>query len=150
MNPTRVAPLFLVAAACVPTAEPESAAPAEVVQPVRATPAPVPTPTPSPSTAAAPAPLFTFDGELEQGGWIRGRVPAGTVEAALGEEPLSLDEDGRFFAAFDRDANPAATLRATLADGRTVTSPLAIAPRAWDIERVNVARRAGGSRRWRR
>ena len=47
--------------------------------------------------------------------------------------------------AFDRDANPAATLRATLADGRTVTSPLAIAPRAWDIERVNVARRAGGS-----
>ena len=145
MNPIRVAPLLLVAAACVPTAEPEPAAPAEVVQPVRATPAPVPTPTPSPSMAAAPAPLFTFDGELEQGGWIRGRVPAGTVEAALGEEPLSLDEDGRFFAAFDRDANPAATLRATLADGRTVTSPLAIAPRAWDIERVNVARRAGGS-----
>ena len=63
VNPIRVAPLLLVAAACVPTAEPESAAPAEVVQPVRATPAPVPTPH-SPNTAAAPAPLFTFDGEL--------------------------------------------------------------------------------------
>jgi murein DD-endopeptidase MepM/ murein hydrolase activator NlpD len=91
---------------------------------------------------AAPA-AFTYSGELTQGGWIRGRAPAGAVAARLGEQPLVLDRDGAFFAAFDRDARPVAYLSATLADGRTVDNALAIAPRAWDIERVDVARTQG-------
>ena len=86
---------------------------------------------------------FTYSGELTQGGWIRGQAPPGTVAARLDGVALVLDRDGRFFAAFDRDAGPSATLVAQLADGRTVESPLAIAPRAWDIERVDVARTRG-------
>jgi murein DD-endopeptidase MepM/ murein hydrolase activator NlpD len=87
---------------------------------------------------AAPADAFTYTGELTQGGWLRGQAPAGTQSARLGDQPLVLDRARRFFAAFDRDAGPSATLVATLADGRTVQAELAIAPRQWDIQRVDV------------
>src|SRR5690606_15972392 len=53
------------------------------------------------------------------------------------------DAQGRFFAAFDRDAGPQAVLSATLRDGRTVESPLAIAPRAWNLEHIDADFRAG-------
>ena len=86
---------------------------------------------------------FTYAGELTQGGWIRGQAPPGTVSARLGEQPLALDRDGRFFAAFDRDAGASAVLVARLGDGRSVETALTIAPRAWDIEHVDVARTQG-------
>ena len=54
-----------------------------------------------------------------------------------------LDPDGRFFAAFDRDSGPTATLSATLRDGRTVETPLTIAPRAWEIEQIDADFHAG-------
>ena len=145
MSFTRVAPLLFLTAACIPAPEPEQAPPprTEVVQPVRVTPASTPTPTPVP---APPRPAaFTFAGELEQGGWIRGTVPNGTAEAMLGEEKLAFDGEGRFFAAFDRDSPKTMRLIARLADGRTIDSPLTVAPRAWNIEHVNVARRPRGS-----
>ena len=69
-------------------------------------------------TAASPKGAFTYSGELTQGGWIRGQVPTGTVSARLGDQALVIDPDGRFFAAFDRDAGLSATLTARLADGR--------------------------------
>ena len=147
MTATRYFPAILAgcaaiaACAVVPDAEPPAPPPspqAETVQPVASpTPTPVPTPTPTgPST-------FVFDGELTQGGWIRGQAPAGTTSARLGETELLLDEDGRFFAAFDRDAGTEEVLVATLENGREVRSPISVSPRDWDIERVNVARRAG-------
>lgn len=105
---------------------------------------PIPRPTPS-APAAPPGPTtFLFAGELTQGGWIRGEAPAGTVRAWLDAVPLTLDGEGRFFAAFDRDAAPTAALRAELGDGRTIASPLAIAPRAWSISRVDIPRLPGG------
>ncbi|WP_332310540.1 M23 family metallopeptidase [Alteripontixanthobacter muriae] len=97
-----------------------------------------------PATPARPE-AFVFDGALEQGGWLRGEAPGGAVSARLDDQELVLDREGRFFAAFDRDSGPVATLSATLADGRTIESPLTVAPRDWNIERVNVARRAGGA-----
>lgn len=101
------------------------------------------------AAAEPPAPAvrrdFTYAGELTQGGWIRGKAPSGTVSATLGETPLTLAQDGSFFAAFDRDAGPSHMLVARLEDGSTVTAEIAISPRSWDIERVNVARRAGGA-----
>lgn len=103
----------------------------------------------APPPVSAPAPVgpaeFAIEGALEQGGWIRGQAPAGTRSARLGDQPLGLDNAGRFFAGFDRDAGGGATLSAVLADGRVVERPLTIAPRDWRIERVNVARRPGGS-----
>jgi murein DD-endopeptidase MepM/ murein hydrolase activator NlpD len=118
-----------------------------VVQPIPATSAPAPTPTPTPATVptfSGPS-TFAFDGELTQGGWIRGQVPGGTVSARLDAQDLSIDATGHFFAAFDRDAGPQATLIATLADGREIRSPVTVSPRAWQIERVNVARSPGGA-----
>jgi murein DD-endopeptidase MepM/ murein hydrolase activator NlpD len=88
---------------------------------------------------------FVFQGQQTQGGWIRGQAPGGTRSATLDGQPLALDAQGRFFAAFDRDAGPIATLSAQLSDGRTISSPLTISPREWQIERVNVARAPGGA-----
>ncbi|WP_306997612.1 M23 family metallopeptidase [Sphingomonas sp. SORGH_AS_0879] len=98
----------------------------------------------APQSAAAPAappavPLtpFRWTGELSQGGLIRGQAPAGAVSVTLNGEAIPLAPDGAFLAGFDRDAGPSAELVATLRDGRQVRQPLAIAPRAWRIERLD-------------
>jgi murein DD-endopeptidase MepM/ murein hydrolase activator NlpD len=113
-----------------------------VVQPI-ATPAPEPAPAPSPTPVPAPTPAgpstFLYSGELTQGGWLRGQVPAGTVSARLDDKALTFDEGGHFFAAFDRDAAPTATLYAALRDGRTIESPLTVSPRAWQIENIHAS-----------
>lgn len=87
---------------------------------------------------------FVFGGELTQGGWLKGTAPRGAVSLMLNGEPVSMTSEGRFFVAFDRDAERSATLSARLNDGRTITRELEVAPRAWNIEHVNVARRKSG------
>lgn len=72
-------------------------------------------------------------------------APPGTVSARLDDTELALDEQGNFFAAFDRDAGRQAQLAATLGDGRVIRSPVAVAPRDWNLERVDVALRPGSS-----
>lgn len=103
-----------------------------------------PAPAHAPATPAGPAAAFTLSGELTQGGWIRGAAPRGTVRLTLDGMALPMAADGAFFAAFDRDAGTAVSLSALLADGRKVERALTITPRAWNIERINVARRPGG------
>lgn len=117
-----------------PEPAPQQAPPVAVVQPI---------PSPTPSSAPQGPATFEYAGELTQGGWLRGRAPAGTVSARLDGQTLLLDSAGRFFAAFDRDAGPSARLVATLADGRTIASTLSVSPRAWNIERVDVPMRPG-------
>lgn len=97
---------------------------------------------PAPVKAIQPVPLgdFAFSGEMTQGGWLRGTLPPGTVEARLDGKAFSFAADGSFFAAFDRDAGPTARLLAKVADGRAVERTVTVSPRAWDIEHVNVAR----------
>ena len=84
-------------------------------------------------------------GERTQGGWVRGFAPAGATTVTFEGRTLPLAADGSFFAAFDRDAGGEAQLVARLANGRMVTEAIAISPRAWQIEHVNVARRPGGA-----
>ena len=92
---------------------------------------------PAPQAAApVPAPAFRWTGLPTQGGLIAGTAPAGSVAVTLDGQPIEV-EGGRFIAGFDRDAGPQALLVATLADGRRITQPLAVAPRAWRIERLN-------------
>ena len=79
--------------------------------------------------------------ELTQGGWLKGTVTTGTATLTLDGRSVAIAPDGQFFIAFDRDAGPVATLAARLNDGRGETQPLRIAPRAWDIEHVDVAQR---------
>ncbi len=101
-------------------------------------------PVASSAPADTPSSGFTFAGEATQGGWIRGQAPAGTVTAQLGDQQLVLDEQGRFFAAFDRDAGPEAALVAELQDGSTVTTTIAVSPRGWNLEHVDAPLRPGG------
>lgn len=71
-----------------------------------------------------------------QGGMLIGAVPAGATLLTLNGAPIPIASDGHFLVAFDRDAPAEAILTATLDDGRTVTQTLAVAPRAWNIERL--------------
>ncbi len=87
---------------------------------------------------------FHYSGELTEGGWIRGTVPSRAISARLGEQELDIAQDGRFFAAFDRDGSGTITLSAVLANGESTTKQLAISDRDWRLERINVARRSGG------
>lgn len=87
---------------------------------------------------------FTYQGELTQGGWLRGLAPAGAASVSLNGNAVPMAPDGQFFAAFDRDAGTSARLTAQLSNGSSVIKDLTISPRAWKIERVNVARRSGG------
>lgn len=84
-----------------------------------------------------------YAGKLTQGGWLRGTAPPGTRSVTLDGSPLVLAPDGGFFAAFDRDAPPSVNLTAAGAEGLTLSVPLAIAPRSWRIEAINVAKRPG-------
>ncbi|KMS52881.1 peptidase [Novosphingobium barchaimii LL02] len=95
--------------------------------------------------AAAPRPVtLPFTGELTQGGWIRGTLPAGMRSLSLDGTPIKVAPDGGWFAAFDRDAGPQALLRTVLANGSIGEQRLAVSPRAWNIENVNIARSPGG------
>ncbi|KHK89720.1 peptidase [Novosphingobium malaysiense] len=101
----------------------------------------------SAADAAAPdarAARLTFSGELTQGGWIRGKAPDDVKSLSLDGQPVPLAPDGAWFAAFDRDAPPQATLTVTTEDGTVTRQQLAVAPRDWNIEHVNIARRSGG------
>jgi hypothetical protein len=94
-----------------------------------------------PQTAASiavEAGAFDYAGALTQGGFIRGTLPAGTRAAMLGDTPLHFAEDGQFFAAFDRDSDTSLVLRLSRPDGREEARTLAIAPRAWSIQRINL------------
>jgi hypothetical protein len=91
--------------------------------------------------AVAAAAEFVLTGVPEQGGVLTGVAPRGTVALALDGQPVGRAADNRFLIAFDRDAPATATLSAKLADGRTVERRLAVAPRQWRLERVDVPRR---------
>jgi murein DD-endopeptidase MepM/ murein hydrolase activator NlpD len=95
--------------------------------------------------ASIPIPIggIKYSGKLTQGGWLRGVAPPGTRAVTLGGAALVLAEDGAFFAAFDRDAPATLALITTAADGFSLSVPLAIAPRTWRLEAVNVAKRPG-------
>ncbi|MEZ5680966.1 MAG: M23 family metallopeptidase [Erythrobacter sp.] len=141
----RVAPLIVssVIAACVPAAE--AVEPAPQAQPSQAAIIPADAaPTPSP-TARATNDLLVFDGELTQGGWIRGKLPPGEWTAQLGSETIEVERDGSFFAAFDRDSAGTIVFKAVDANLIEVTKAITVAPRDWQIERVNIARRPGGA-----
>jgi murein DD-endopeptidase MepM/ murein hydrolase activator NlpD len=90
------------------------------------------------AVAAAPIEL---QGTAQQGGLMTGLAPRGTVSLLLDGKPVPVAPDGRFLLGFDRDAPATSMLVARLADGRSVEQALAVAPREWRLERVDVPRR---------
>jgi murein DD-endopeptidase MepM/ murein hydrolase activator NlpD len=98
-----------------------------------------------PATPAIPPPArvapdraeIILDGAATQGGVVLGIAPPGTRTLTLAGSAVPVASDGRFILGFDRDAGTTAALVATLADGRTVTRTIEVAPRAWRIERLD-------------
>ena len=121
---------------------PEAAAPEPIAS---ASSAPVPTPVAAQSAPALDVrPGFAeLEGEFTQGGWIKGLAPSNTATLSLNDAPITLGQDGLFFAAFDRDSDATATLKATMANGSVVSDELTVSPRKWQISRVNVNRGRG-------
>ena len=107
-----------------------------------APPAAVPVPPPAPAPAVIrPSPPRLL-GTPVQGGLVRGQVSPGVTGLSLDGRAVPLAPDGAFLLGFDRDAPPGAQLVQTFAGGTDVL-PLAVAPRAWAIERVDAPYRAG-------
>lgn len=100
--------------------------------PVAVTPVALPTPARLPQ-----ATRIALEGQAIQGGLMLGNVPTGTTRLTLNATPVRFASDGRFVLAFDRDAPATATLVAERRDGSRVTQAIAVAPRAWRIERLN-------------
>lgn len=98
--------------------------------------------TPTPATSLD---FRDLEGERTQGGWIRGVAAPGATKITLGDAPVTIGDNGTFFAAFDRDAGDHAVLKADFAGGQSITTKIDIAPRKWNIQHVNVAKRGGGS-----
>ena len=96
------------------------------------------------AAASAQEADFRLSGAAGQGALLRGTAPPGTVALDMNGREVPLAPDGRFLLGFDRDAGPAATLTARLADGSEVRLPLGVAARAWAIQRINMERPAGG------
>ncbi|VVT20283.1 Peptidase [Sphingomonas sp. EC-HK361] len=84
----------------------------------------------------APA-SFAITGEAVQGGLIIATAPRGAVGVAFDGKPIPLTPDGRFPIGLDRDAGADALLTATFADGHAAEQRIAVAPRAWRIERLD-------------
>ncbi|MCK0129685.1 M23 family metallopeptidase [Erythrobacter sp. F6033] len=98
---------------------------------------------PPPEPSIHPVMNFSYSGELTQGGYIRGLAPTGTTVVLLDGQEIPVGDDGLFFAAFDRDSAEELLL---MAHGAIIVKKtLKIAPRKWNIQRVNVAKRGGGS-----
>lgn len=89
------------------------------------------------SLAALPALAdVALTGTVEQGALVVGRTePRSTVK--LDGEKLPVSADGYFAIGFDRDHGKSATLTVTSPDGKVETKVLAVAPRAWDIQRID-------------
>lgn len=94
-------------------------------------------------TVASPV-VFQLQGTAEQGRLLFGRVPPATAALLLDGQPVGFDAQGRFVIGFDRDAAPRARLVARRADGIETALDLTVAPRAWRLERIGMARPSGG------
>jgi hypothetical protein len=79
---------------------------------------------------------LALEGELVQGGLVHGRAAPGS-QVRLDDRTLRLDGEGRFIAGFGRDHPAEALLEVRLPGGRTLHQRLEIAPRAWDIQRID-------------
>ncbi len=75
-------------------------------------------------------------GRLEQGGVVMGQAPIGAT-LRLDGRAVPVDDQGHFLLGFGRDAAAQAELTITLAGGVPERQKLAVAKRAWRVQRVN-------------
>jgi murein DD-endopeptidase MepM/ murein hydrolase activator NlpD len=85
---------------------------------------------------AAPLQALELTGEAVQGGVLFGLSSPGSQVLLDGSEVM-VSADGRFVIGFDRDETGERTLRVRGLDGREESRTLAVAPREYEIERVD-------------
>lgn len=90
-----------------------------------------------PAEAQASANPFALVGQMVQGGLASGTAPRGANLVTLDGAAIPLAPDRRFLIAFDRDAGSSALLVARLENGAELRQRIAVAPRAWDISRLD-------------
>ncbi|MGE3935337.1 MAG: M23 family peptidase, partial [Rhodospirillaceae bacterium] len=78
----------------------------------------------------------TLDGRFVQGGLVTGRTAPG-ARVTLDGHAVRVGRDGTFLLGFGRDAAAAARLVAVLPDGARVETAVSIAPRTWDVQRID-------------
>lgn len=79
---------------------------------------------------------FQLTGELTQGGFAIGRLPAGASDLRLDGSPILVAPDGRFLIGFGRDAPPSAMLEARSAAGGRLRQRFAVTQRVFPAEKV--------------
>jgi murein DD-endopeptidase MepM/ murein hydrolase activator NlpD len=77
-----------------------------------------------------------LEGELIQGGLVRGQVAPGSAVSLDGRE-LRVSDDGRFVFGFGRDARPRAELMVRHPDGREDRRTLDVAARTYRVQRID-------------
>ena len=82
-----------------------------------------------------PATALELVGHWQQGGIVIGRVEVGT-RIFLDQQSVKVSEDGLFVLGFDRDAKATAELTIEHVDGESVHQALVIAPRDYNIQRI--------------
>lgn len=86
--------------------------------------------------AAAQASAARLDGDFVQGGLIIGTTDP-RADVVFNGRTLRVSQDGRFVFGFGRDAPPRAELRVTLPDGTAETTAIEVAPRTYEVQRID-------------
>jgi len=86
--------------------------------------------------ASSPAQALELDGTAVQGGLIFGQTKAGN-RVFLDDSKIMVSADGRFVIGFGRDETGSRTLRVTEPGDSEVSLTLEVAPREYQIERVD-------------
>ncbi|MDZ7734748.1 MAG: M23 family metallopeptidase [Gammaproteobacteria bacterium] len=81
-------------------------------------------------------PALELNGEMVQGGLIRGQIEAGS-QVYLDGEPVRVADSGHFLLGFDRDAEPSAVLKLEYPDGNTEARQLSIRQRDYNIQHID-------------
>lgn len=77
-----------------------------------------------------------LEGSFVQGGLVTGTTDPG-AEVTYNGRVLRVSPNGRFVFGFGRDAPPTGALRIALPDGRIETITVEVAPRTYDVQRIN-------------
>lgn len=87
---------------------------------------------------AVPGPAAAIDlaGDLVPGGMAVGRTEP-DARVFLGDRPVMVGEDGLFVIGFGRDQGPSQQLTIIYLDGRAEQQMLAVAPRAYETQRID-------------
>ncbi len=84
----------------------------------------------------AVAGTLTLDGNMTQGGLVIGKAEPG-ARVSIGGTAVRVSGDGAFLIGFGRDAKPVVRLRVTHPDGTRTEKALNVAPRKYQVQRID-------------